>query len=374
MKSAIGILLTVLLAASAAPARAQSATGDDTLRIYLVDVEGGGATLFVGPTGESLLIDTGNGGAAAERDVGRILAAAEAAGLERIDHLLTTHWHRDHYGGLAELATRIPIRHYIDHGPTVEAGNEAVRDFYEGAYRELYGVARRTVVTPGDSVPLAGVQVQVMASAGEVVDEPLPGAGEPNPYCADFERAPEDLGDNAQSVGVHLRFGAFRALHLGDLTVNKEFELMCPANPIGSVDLFVVSHHGLNTSNAQVLVHAVEPRVAIMNNGTRKGGTPDAMTTLHTAPRLQDLWQLHFSVLSGQEYTVPGVFIANPFDDQPDAMPLAPVPPPRRGSNAGPPPAHEGEAHWIEVEARRDGTFTVTNSRNGFSKSYAASP
>lgn len=373
MRASIGILLALLLAATVVPARAQSAAGD-TLRIYLVDVEGGGATLFVGPTGESLLIDTGNGGAAAERDVGRILAAAEAAGLEQIDHLLTTHWHRDHYGGLAELATRIPIRHYIDHGPTVEESNEAVRDFYEGAYRELYGAASRTVVTPGDAVPLAGVDVQVMASAGEVADEPLADAGQPNPYCGDFERAPEDLGDNAQSVGVHLRFGTFRALHLGDLTVNKEFELMCPTNPIGSVDLFVVSHHGLNTSNAQVLVHAIEPRVAIMNNGTRKGGTPDAMTTLHTAPRLQDLWQLHFSVLSGQQYTVPGVFIANPFDDQPDAMPLAPVPPPRRGSNAGPPPAHEGAAHWIEVAARRDGTFTVTNSRNGFSKTYAASP
>jgi L-ascorbate metabolism protein UlaG (beta-lactamase superfamily) len=297
----------------------------------------------------------------------------EDAGITEIDHLITTHWHGDHYGGLAELATRIPIRHYIDHGPTVE-DNEAVQSFFEGAYRDLYGAARRTVVTPGDAVPLDGVEVQVMASAGAVVGEPLPGAGAANPYCADFERAAEDLGDNAQSVGVHLRFGAFRALHLGDLTVNKEFELMCPANPIGSVDLFVVSHHGLNTSNAQVLVHAVEPRVAIMNKGTRKGGTPDSMTTLHTAPRMQDLWQLHFSVLSGQEYTVPGVFIANLTDDQPAAMPLAPVPPPRRGSNAGPPPAHSGEAYWIEVEARRDGTFTVTNSRNGFSKTYAASP
>ena len=370
MKASIGVPLALLLVATVASA--QPAAGD-SLRIYLVDVEGGGATLFVSPSGESLLIDTGNGGANAERDVGRILAAAEDAGLQQIDHLITTHWHGDHYGGLAELATRIPIRHYIDHGPTVEAGNEAVQAFYEGAYRDLYGDARRTVVTPGDAVPFDGVEVRVMASAGEVVDEPLPGAGAPNPYCADFERAAEDLGDNAQSVGVHLRFGAFRALHLGDLTVNKEFELMCPANPIGSVDLFVVSHHGLNTSNARVLVHAVEPRVAIMNNGTRKGGTPDSMTTLHTAPRLQDLWQLHFSVLSGQEYTVPGVFIANLTDDQPDAMPLAPVPPPRRGSNAGPPPAHTGEAHWIEVEARRDGTFTVTNSRNGFRKSYAAS-
>ncbi len=137
----------------------------------------------------------------------------------------------------------------------------------------VVGAAAAAQSPDGDVLSIY-LDVQVMASAGEVIEEPLPGAGEPNPYCADFERAPEDLGDNAQSAGVHLQFGRFRALHLGDLTVNKEFELMCPNNPIGSVDLYVVSHHGLNTSNAQVLVHGVAPRVATMNNGTRKGGTP----------------------------------------------------------------------------------------------------
>lgn len=371
MKVSFRVLLTLTVMSGAV--LAQSQTGDG-LRIYLVDMEGGAATLFVGPSGESMLIDTGNGGENADRDVGRIMAAIEDAGLQQIDHMVTTHWHGDHYGGLAELATRIPIRHYIDHGPTIE-DNETVQTFIEGPYRDLYGAARRTVVTPGDSVPLSGVEVRVMASAGEVLQQPLPGAGEPNPYCADFE-GQEDPSDNAQSVGVHFSFGQFRGLHLGDLTVNKEFELMCPTNPIGSVDLYVVSHHGLPTSNAQVLVHGVEPRVAIMNNGTRKGGNPESMTTLHTAPRLQDLWQLHFSVLSGQDYTVPGIFIANGIDDQPDTMPLAPIP-----TLPGSPVApgfpgfqdHRGPAHWIKVDARRDGTFTVTNSRNGFSKSYAAS-
>ena len=362
------ICLLAALAVVAVAVSAQSPSGD-TLRIYVVDVEGGNATLFVSPSGESMLMDTGNGGANADRDVGRIMAAVGDAGLRQIDHLITTHWHGDHYGGLSELATRIPIRHYIDHGPTVE-DNERVQAFIDGAYRDLYGAARRTVAKPGDTVPLRGVEVKVMASAGDVTRRALPGAGAANPYCADFERQADDLGDNAQSVGVHLTFGDFRALHLGDLTVNKEFELMCPTNPIGSVDLHMVSHHGLNTSNSPVLIHAIEPRVAIMNNGTRKGGTPDSMTTLHTAPRLQDLWQLHFSVLSGQEYTVPGVFIANLIDEQPDTMPLSPMPQPRRGSNAGPPPVHAGAAHWIQVEARRDGTFTVTNSRNGFHKVY----
>ena len=366
MKSLFRIVL--LLALATAPAAAQAQTAD-ALQIYLVDVEGGNATLFVSPTGESLLIDTGNGGANADRDVGRIMAAIEDAGLEQIDHLITTHYHGDHYGGMTELATRIPIRHFIDHGPGVE-DSERTDAFLDGPYRELYSAARHTVAQPGDTIPLAGVEVTVMASGGQVIQNPLPGAGGSNPHCASFERGPEDRGENAQSVGIHYVFGEFRGLHLGDLTVNKEFELMCPANPIGTVDLHIVSHHGLQTSNSAALIHAIAPRVALMNNGTRKGGTPGPMTTLHTSPGLEDLWQLHFSVLSGQEYTVPGVFIANLVDDQGDTMPLAPMPQPRRGSNAGPPPVHNGPANWIEVEARRDGTFTVTNSRNGFSKTY----
>jgi hypothetical protein len=169
-----------------------------------------------------------------------------------------------------------------------------------------------------------------------------------------------------------IAFGDFRVVHLGDLTWNKEFELMCPNNPIGTADLFVVSHHGQPISNAEVLVHAIEPRVAILNNGTRKGGQPPAMQILHSAPRMEDLWQLHFSLLSGQEYTAPGLFIANGVDDQPAALPIAAMPPPQPGSAAPPAPAHDGPAYWIKVVAQRDGSFSVTNARNGFSKTYAA--
>ncbi len=362
------VRLSLLLALWATSAAAQSQT-DDALHIYLVDVEGGNATLFVSPAGGSLLIDTGNGGANADRDVGRIMAAVEDAGLRQIDHLITTHYHGDHYGGMSELATRIPIRHFIDHGPSVE-DNARTTAFLDGPYRDLYTAAGHTVAQPGDTVALAGVEVRVVASGGQVIQAPLPGGGGSNPYCADFEPQAEDRGENAQSVGVHIAFGDFRGLHLGDLTQNKEFELMCPANPIGSVDLHIVSHHGLQTSNSAALIHAIEPRVALMNNGTRKGGPPETMTILYSSHGLEDLWQLHFSVLSGQEYTVPGLFIANLVDDQPDSVPLTPMPPPRRGSNAGPPPVHNGPAHWIKVEAYRNGRFTVTNGRNGFSKTY----
>jgi hypothetical protein len=174
------------------------------------------------------------------------------------------------------------------------------------------------------------------------------------------------------SVGVYIKFGKFRTVHLGDLTKNKEFELMCPNNRIGAVDLFLGLHHGVSSSNSEVMIHATHPRVAIMNNGTRKGGAPDVMQVLHTSPGLEDLWQMHFSQLSGQEYTVPSIFIANMLDDPLAAMPMAPIDAPPLGSNAPPPPAHNGAAYWIKVSAQTDGTFTVTNARNGFAKTYRA--
>jgi hypothetical protein len=169
-----------------------------------------------------------------------------------------------------------------------------------------------------------------------------------------------------------MRFGKFRAIHLGDLTKNKEFELMCPNNLIGPVDVLLGLHHGVDTSNSPVLVHALRPRVAIMNNGTRKGGQPEVMKTLHSSPGLEDLWQIHFSELSGQEYTVAGMFIANVLDTPSAAMPVAPMTVPPPGPAAPPAPVHNGPAYWIKVSAQTDGSFTVTNARNGFTKTYAA--
>jgi beta-lactamase superfamily II metal-dependent hydrolase len=339
------------------------------LQIYVVDVEGGNATLFVAPSGQSALIDTGNGGAAASRDADRIMAAAKDAGLNQIDHLITTHWHGDHFGGMAELSSRIPIRNYVDHGPTVQA-QPASTEFLEKIYPGLHAKAKHTVAQPGDRLPITGLDWRIVTSGGKVTKTALTGGGKANRYCSGFAPQDPDTGENAQSVGSVIAFGDFRVVHLGDLTWNKEFELMCPNNPIGTVDLFIVSHHGLNVSNAEVLVHALQSRVAIMNNGTRKGGQPAAMKILYSAPRMEDLWQVHFSQLSGQEFTVPGLFIANLVDDQPPAMPVAALPQPT-GPGAPPPPAHNGPAFWIKVSAQSDGTFTVVNARNGFSKTYA---
>jgi len=365
----------VLLAALAA---AQTRTSK-TLDIYMVDVEGGNSTLFVAPSGESLLIDTGNIGAAATRDAERIVSAAKAAGLSQIDHLITTHFHGDHVGGLAEVAARIPIRHFIDHGPSVQP-NDNIDKYLRESYVPLYSKVKHTVAKPGDRVPIAGLDVRIMTSGGQAIKTPLPGAGRPNPYCAAFKPQavnpvsgqPSGNTEDEQSVGSHVTFGKFRALYLGDFTWNKEVELMCPNNPIGTVDLFVVSRHGQPSSNSQALVHAVQPRVALMNNGTRKGGQPDTMRMLYSSPGLEDLWQIHFSVLSGQEYTVPGLLIANPFDEQLSSMPVAPVTLPPGAAPTSPAPVHNGAAYWLKVSAQQDGSFTVTNSRNGFSKSYPA--
>ena len=362
------------IAAAIAAVLLPTALGAQTrtnLDIYVVDVEGGNATLFVAPSGESLLIDTGNGGQAASRDAERIMAAASDAALTRIDHLITTHYHGDHFGAMSELASRIPIANFIDHGPNVQA-NPATDAFLNDVYPALYARAKHTVVKPGDRVAMRGVDIRIVASAGEPTREAVPGAGQANALCAAHQPKDADPSENAQSVGSHFTFGRFRALHLGDLTWNKEFALACPRNLLGVVDVFIVTHHGQPVSNPPALVHAIAPRVAVMNNGTRKGGQPDAMKVLFSSPGLEDLWQLHFSLLSGQEYTVPGVFIANVADERPQSMPVEPIAAPAPGAGAAPPPAHNGPAFWIKVAARDDGSFTVTNARNGFSKSYAA--
>ena len=341
-----------------------------TLDIYVIDVEGGNATLLVSPQGESLLIDTGNAGAAAVRDADRIIAAANDAKLQQIDHLITTHWHGDHFGGMAELAKQIPIREFIDHGPNVQPG-AAADAFLKDVYPQLYSKAKHTVAKPGDKIAIAGFDARVVTSAGETIKNALPGAGKPNPYCALYKPG-QNNAEDPQSVGTHITFGKFRTLHLGDLTMNKEFELMCPNNRLGTVDVFLGLHHGQATSNSEVIVHALRPRVAIMNNGIRKGGEPVVMKVINSSPGLENLWQMHFSQLSGQEYTVPGLFIANTVDEQPTAMPIVPMPPPQPGGAAvaPPPPVHNGTAHWIKVSAEQDGSFTVINSRNGFSKKY----
>ena len=365
MRTTVVSLLAV--AALAAPALAQNRAAKP-LTIYVVDVEGGNATLFVSPTGESLLMDTGNAGAiAAPRDAGRIMEAVHDAGLTQIDNLIITHWHGDHFGGLAELAKQIPIKHYYDHGPNVQPG-QAADDFLKDVYADLISKAQHTVAKPGDKIPFGAANVTVVISAGMPIAA-MKGAGQRNPECANFQPI-DNNAEDPMSVGIMVTSGKFKALHLGDNTRNKEFELACPVNRLGTVDLMLGMHHGQSSSNSPVLVHAVRPRVAIVNDGTRKGGEPYTMQSLFSSPGLEDVWEMHFSLMTGQEYTVPGVFIANTIDQPDGTMPVGTWTPPLPGQQAPPAPVHNGKAYFIKVTAQPDGTFTVLNTRNNFSKTY----
>ena len=364
----VGMLVAALALMLPAAAASQTRTARTTLDIYVIDVEGGNAVLFVTPSGESVLIDSGNTGMGAVRDAERIVAAAKDAGLTKIDHLITTHYHGDHIGGLAELAARIPIMEFIDHGPNVQP-NPTTDAFLQGGYKELYTKTKHTVAKPGDKIAVAGLDWRVATSAAQVIQTPLQGRAVPNGYCANFTpQTGVNITEDDQSLGSVITFGKFRTIHLGDLTLNRQFDLMCPNNRIGTVDLMLASRHG--NVNADILTHAINPRVIITNNGTRKGAQPDAMKIFFSSPRVEDVWQIHFSQLAGQEYTVPGMFIANLVDQPLDSMPVAPFTPPPQGQQAPAAPEHNGRAYYFKIAAQQDGGFTVTNTRNGFSKTY----
>ncbi len=336
------VLLASLVAMAAAFQPGVAAQAGKPLNIQFIDVEGGQATLIVAPSGQSMLVDTGfpgNGG----RDPDRILAAVKQAGLSRIDFLVITHFHLDHVGNAATLADRIPIGTFVDHGPNVEEGSKGLYDGYVAATQK----GRHLVVKPGDKIPIEGLDVTVVSAAGQLLAKPLPGGGGANASCASYKPKDPDPSENAQSLGIVIAYGKFRLIDLGDLTWNKEHDLVCPDNRVGTVDVYLTTHHGLAQSNAPVIVQALRPRVAIMNNGAKKGGSPEAWTTIHSAPGLQDLWQLHYAVDGGKDHNVNETFIAN---------------------------VDETTAHPITLSAQRDGSFTVTNARNGMSKTYQANP
>ncbi len=311
------------------------------LRLYFIDVEGGQATLLVAPSGKSLLIDTGWPGFAG-RDAARIAAVAKEAGISKLDYVLITHYHDDHVGGVPQLLERVKVDMFVDHGPNREDSDDARANY--AAYEKELRSTKRLVVKPGDRIPMEELGVEVVSAGGALIAKPLEGAGQTNPLCADEPASPEDPSENARSVGVVVTYGKLRMLDLGDLTKGKELQLVCPSSLIGRVDLFVVSHHGFNQSNTRALVHAVHPRVAIMDNGAHKGASPDAWQTVHDSPGLADLWQLHYAIEGGKAHNVATDFIAN-LDEK-------------------------CEGRSIRVAAEADGTITVTNTRNGFSKTY----
>jgi beta-lactamase superfamily II metal-dependent hydrolase len=417
MRTLLGCAL-LLARAFVSPAR--------DVEVYFIDVEVGKATLIVSPAGESLLIDTGLPGFH-NRDADRIAEAARVAGVARLDNLVITHYHVDHVGGVAQLAGKLPITNFLDHGPTVDDRESGVRLYrtyaeiasrgrrmrvqsgdtipvkglevrivsasgavlasplpgagqpnsdcagvhrdYSGSenaqsvgllvtyddresgvrlyrtYAEIASRGRRMRVQPGDTIPVKGLEVRAVSAGGAVLASPLPGAGQPNSDCAGVHRDYSG-SENAQSVGLLVTYGEFRLLDLGDLTGDTERQLVCPVNRIGTVTVFVASHHGNDDANSPSLVHAIRPRVVIIANGALDGGAPRAVETLRKAPGLEDIWQLHYSLLGGMQHNAPLAFIAN------------------RDQNC--------KGRWLKLTARRDGSLTVYNAGTGFAKQYGA--
>jgi beta-lactamase superfamily II metal-dependent hydrolase len=340
------LIATGLTISSTAVAETGGRVDDGQLKVYFIDVEGGQATLFVAPAGQSLLVDTGWPGND-YRDADRIAGVAKKAGLAKIDYVLLTHYHEDHAGGVPQLVSRIPVGTFIDHGPNRELDHGMTEKDYSEYQKVLAtGKSQRMLAHVGDVLPVGGMKAMVISSDGNLIADALRGAGQPNQYCAASEKRPDDQTENSRSLGIEITFGKLRILDLGDLTWDKETELMCPANKLGHVDVYIVSHHGWYQSSSPALVDAIHARVAIMDNGAKKGGSIPTLQTIAKAPGLETLWQLHFSEEGGAQNNTSEKYIANP-----------------QGVDAG---------HFLELVGSQDGSFEVVNSRTGFIQKYAA--
>jgi beta-lactamase superfamily II metal-dependent hydrolase len=337
-KLTFGVLFAVALAAAVLAAPVAG-----TLDIYWIDVEGGASTLIVTPQGQSVLMDAGFAGFG-DRDASRIAhVVTREAGLTRLDYFIASHFHSDHVGGLPALAKRLEIGAYIDHGESVDKDPDG-RSPYEDNYRALAGARRRTV-KPGDRLPLDGVELVIVAAHSRFLSAPLTDTGA-NTLCSSFKAQPEDRGENGKSLGYLLRAGRFEFVNLGDLSWNFQHQLACPVNLLGKIDLFQVTHHGVRDDVLPQQMWAMAPTVAVMNNGPTKGAGAVAVETVLRSPGLADLWSLHRAVNNDASHNAQERLTAN------------------LGETDG------CAGAWIRARIDPAGTYTLTNSRNGFSKTY----
>jgi competence protein ComEC len=324
-----------------------------TLDIYFIDVEGGQSTLIVSPEGETLLIDTGFASSApntaapgieSSSHASRIVAAAKDAGAKQIDYLLITHFHGDHMGGAAELAELMPIKTFVDHG-TLAQSEQSPRSMpaFE-AYASVRAKGRHLQPKPGDKLRLKGVDATIVSSAAQVLKLPVEGNGKPNAACRTATRPAEDLGENARSTGLVLRWGKFRFLDIGDLTTRPLYDIVCPKDLIGPVDVYLVAHHGGADAAEPATLSSFKPRVSIVNNGAKKGGALKLLEFLKSDKLAGDVYQLHRAEAGGAANVV-DTRVAN---------------------------LDESTAHWIKVSANKDGSFKVTNGRTGQNTVYEA--
>ncbi len=330
-----------LAAAALLPAQSRN------LDIYWIDTEGGAATLIVTPSGQSMLVDTGNPGPD-DRDPKRIFEVTKAIGLQKIDILVTTHYHGDHVGGAPALARMIPIAKFYDHGDSIEASNNAQTAKLWQDYQKI-SEGKRVIVKPGDKIPLKDVNVTVVTANGEVLAKPING-GRANDYCKDAQQKDTDKTENGRSTGFLLAYGKFKFLDVGDLTWDREMMLACPVNLVGTVTLFQATHHGFvnGISGAPAMVWAAKPQVVVVNDGPRKGLEGDTFDVIGKIPGIEDVWQMHRALKNDAAHNTQEQLTAN-LEDTADC-----------------------KGRWIKASIASDGKFTLTNSRNQFSKTYAA--
>jgi hypothetical protein len=344
------------------------------LEIYFIDIGRwvGNATLIVAPSGESMMLDAGPSFA-----VNKIVDVLKKAGVEKIDYLVNTHYHSDHCSATLELSRQIPIVHFVDHGESVEFGKsddwwkERRGPWFKPGmgekYDELYmsyvkarSAGRHTVVRPGDTIPIKGIEARVVCAGGKILSKPLPGAGADNPAGKDVDKRRDDDAEDAQSIGVLLQHGPFRFIFLGDLTWNMEHSLFYPKNLVGTVDAYLVTHHAQSLPKSmgdyyhglsacpKSETHGLSPRVAILSLGAlgHKAGTSEAMENVRSVPGLQDVWQTQYIEQGGEkDHNSPKDFCAN-----------------IGGKNE--------PTRYLKLSANADGSFTMINSRNGFTKKY----
>jgi competence protein ComEC len=341
---------------SAVAAAAQS--GD--LRIYWIDVEGGASTLFVAPTGESLLFDTGNPGNG-DRDAKRIYATAQKAGLTKIDHVVISHWHGDHVGGLEALSKMIPLGKFYDHGDGVEAADKARHDLYVGIAGN-----NRKMLKAGDTITLGAIPVRVVVSEGPVIANPINGGG-PNALCANAPQMKPAAPENIRMVGLAITYNTFKYASLADLDWSRETEMVCPVNKLGHINLYTINRHGgLDDSGNPALLGAIRPQVIVLNNGPRKGlgqtvkdakpinanYTPyetNSFLRLMKNPGIEGVWAEHLSLIDKEpSHNASPDMIANLDEGAAD------------------------QGNGLSAVVGADGKFTITNARNGFSKTYTA--
>jgi beta-lactamase superfamily II metal-dependent hydrolase len=337
-------------------ARADQKTG--MLDVYWIDSEGGGSTLIVTPTNESVLIDTGNPGG---RDSKRIVAAAKAAGLSRIDHVFITHWHVDHFGGAAEVAAQVPFgtihqRAIPDSDPDGRA--QSTFPLQIKPFREI--AAKREPLKAGAVIPLraatgAGspkIELRCLGADQSFAAPTKEQQGRKNPLTGSVPPKAPDKSDNANSAVFLLSFGSFRFFDGGDLTWNLEEKLVTPYNLPGIVDVYQTNHHGLEVSNNPVLIQSLEPTVVVMNNGPKKGGQPGSFAAIRSAKSVQALYQVHKSFNVPEAENTAHEHTAN-------------------HDNFTGPAAADCPANLIKMSVAADGkSYTISVPSTGHSKTY----